>query len=99
MQPSVNVALVWSGSGDKCRDLSCGHQSAFAGSGHLFKAAAVAKKQGQLASLAEAIPLVGQETYDAYRQKARDVPRSSRTPRALPSKMRRSSRLSREGTT
>jgi hypothetical protein len=28
-----------------------------------------------LASLAEAIPLVGQESYDAYRQKARDVPR------------------------
>ncbi|WP_298885601.1 hypothetical protein [uncultured Bradyrhizobium sp.] len=38
-----------------------------------LKAAAVAKKQGQVASLAEAIPLIGQETYDAYRQKARDV--------------------------
>ncbi|WP_271575149.1 hypothetical protein [Bradyrhizobium sp. CCBAU 11361] len=38
-----------------------------------LKAAAVAKKQGQVASLAEAIPLVGQEAYDAYRQKARDV--------------------------
>lgn len=38
-----------------------------------LKAAAVAKKQGQVASLAEAIPLVGQEFYDAYRQKARDV--------------------------
>jgi len=38
-----------------------------------LKAAAVAKKQGQVASLAEAIPLVGPEAYDAYRQKARDV--------------------------
>ncbi|MGY3578817.1 hypothetical protein [Bradyrhizobium sp. USDA 4504] len=38
-----------------------------------LKAAAVAKKQGQLASLAEAIPLMGQDAYDAYRQKARDV--------------------------
>jgi hypothetical protein len=26
-----------------------------------------------VASLAEAIPLMGQEAYDAYRQKARDV--------------------------
>ena len=38
-----------------------------------LKAAAVAKKQGQVASLAEAIPLMGQDAYDAYRQKARDV--------------------------
>jgi hypothetical protein len=38
-----------------------------------LKAAAVAKKQGQVASLAEAIPLVGQDAYDAYRQKARDI--------------------------
>ena len=38
-----------------------------------LKATAVAKKQGQVASLAEAIPLMGQEAYDAYRQKARDV--------------------------
>ncbi|MCJ9700830.1 hypothetical protein [Bradyrhizobium sp. SHOUNA76] len=38
-----------------------------------LKAAAVAKKQGQVASLAEAIPLVGQDIYEAYRQKARDV--------------------------
>lgn len=38
-----------------------------------LKAAAVAAKQGQVASLAEAIPLIGQSTYDAYRQKARDV--------------------------
>lgn len=38
-----------------------------------LKAAAVAKKQGQVASLAEAIPLMGQDSYDAYRQKARDV--------------------------
>jgi hypothetical protein len=38
-----------------------------------LKAAAVAKKQGQVASLAEAIPLVGQDVYDAYRQKAKDV--------------------------
>lgn len=35
--------------------------------------AAVAAKQSQVASLAEAIPLIGQSTYDAYRQKARDV--------------------------
>ncbi|AMA60032.1 hypothetical protein [Bradyrhizobium sp. CCGE-LA001] len=38
-----------------------------------LKAAAVAKKQGQVASLGEAIPLVGQDIYEAYRQKARDV--------------------------
>ncbi|MGY8663815.1 hypothetical protein Q3C01_15785 [Bradyrhizobium sp. UFLA05-109] len=38
-----------------------------------LKAVAIAKKQGQVASLAEAIPLMGQDTYDAYRQKARDV--------------------------
>jgi hypothetical protein len=38
-----------------------------------LKAAAVAKKQGQVANLAEAIPLMGQDAYDAYRQKARDV--------------------------
>ncbi|MDX3968267.1 MAG: hypothetical protein QHD01_16915 [Bradyrhizobium sp.] len=38
-----------------------------------LKVAAVAKKQGQVASLAEAIPLIGQDVYDAYRQKARDV--------------------------
>ncbi|WP_271552185.1 hypothetical protein [Bradyrhizobium sp. CCBAU 45394] len=38
-----------------------------------LKAAAVAKQQGQVASLAEAIQLVGQEAYEAYRQKARDV--------------------------
>ncbi|WP_139484808.1 hypothetical protein [Bradyrhizobium ivorense] len=38
-----------------------------------LKAAAVAKKQGQVASLAEAIPLIGQDVYDEYRQKARDV--------------------------
>lgn len=38
-----------------------------------LKAAAMAAKQGQVASLAEAIPLIGQSTYDAYRQKARDV--------------------------
>lgn len=38
-----------------------------------LKSAAVAKKQGQVASLAEAIPLVGQDIYEAYRQKARDV--------------------------
>ena len=38
-----------------------------------LKATAVAKKQGQVASLAEAIPLMGQEAYNAYRQKARDV--------------------------
>jgi hypothetical protein len=38
-----------------------------------LKAAAVAKKQGQVMSLAEAIPLMGQDAYDAYRQKARDV--------------------------
>ncbi|WBL78116.1 hypothetical protein I3J27_35095 [Bradyrhizobium xenonodulans] len=38
-----------------------------------LKAAAAAAKQGQVASLAEAIPLIGQSTYDAYRQKARDV--------------------------
>jgi hypothetical protein len=38
-----------------------------------LKAAAVAKKHGQVASLAEAIPLMGQDAYDAYRQKARDV--------------------------
>ena len=38
-----------------------------------LKAAAVAKKQGQVASLAEAIPLMGQDAYDAYRQKARDL--------------------------
>jgi hypothetical protein len=34
--------------------------------------AAVAKKQGQVASLAEAIPLMG-DANDAYRQKARDI--------------------------
>lgn len=38
-----------------------------------LRATAVAKKQGQVANLAEAIPLVGQDAYDAYRQKARDV--------------------------
>jgi hypothetical protein len=37
-----------------------------------LKAAAVAKKKA-VASLAEAIPLVGQDGYDAYRQKAKDV--------------------------
>ncbi|MCC8968887.1 hypothetical protein [Bradyrhizobium brasilense] len=38
-----------------------------------LKAAAVAKKQGQVASLAEAIPLIGQDAYEAFRRKARDV--------------------------
>jgi hypothetical protein len=38
-----------------------------------FKATAVAAKQGQVASLTEAIPLAGQSAYDAYRQKAKDV--------------------------
>jgi hypothetical protein len=38
-----------------------------------LKAAAVGKKQGQVTSLAEAIPLMGQDAFDAYRQKARDV--------------------------
>jgi hypothetical protein len=38
-----------------------------------LKSAAVAKKQGQVMSLVEAIPLMGQDAYDAYRQKARDV--------------------------
>ena len=33
----------------------------------------VAKKQGHVTSLAEAISLVGQDAYDAYRQKASDV--------------------------
>jgi hypothetical protein len=38
-----------------------------------LKTTAVAAKQGQLANLAEAIPLMGPGAYDAYRQKARDV--------------------------
>jgi hypothetical protein len=38
-----------------------------------FKAAATMVKQGHEGSLAEAIPLAGQSTYDAYRQRARDV--------------------------
>lgn len=38
-----------------------------------LKAAAAVKKQGQVASLAEAISLAGQDIYEAYRQKARDV--------------------------
>lgn len=38
-----------------------------------LKATAVAKKQGLVASLAEAVPLMGQDAYDAYKQKARDV--------------------------
>jgi hypothetical protein len=38
-----------------------------------LKAAAAAKKQGVLTSLAEAIPLMGQDAYDSYRQKARNV--------------------------
>ena len=38
-----------------------------------LRATAVAKKQGQVTNLAEAIPLMGQDAYDAYRQKARDV--------------------------
>jgi hypothetical protein len=38
-----------------------------------LKVTAVAAKQGQLASLTEAIPLMGPGAYHAYRQKARDV--------------------------
>jgi hypothetical protein len=38
-----------------------------------LKTAAVATKQGQLANLAEAIPLMGPGVYDSYRQKAKDV--------------------------
>lgn len=38
-----------------------------------LKAAAVAKKQGQVVTHAEAIPLIGQDAYDTFRQKARDV--------------------------
>lgn len=38
-----------------------------------LKAAAAAKKQGAVTSLAEAIPLMGQDAYDAYRQKAKNV--------------------------
>ena len=38
-----------------------------------LKLTAAAAKQGQIASLAEAIPLMGPGVYDAYRQKARDV--------------------------
>ncbi|WP_456821992.1 hypothetical protein [Bradyrhizobium sp. USDA 4502] len=38
-----------------------------------LKAAVVAKMQGQPASVAEAIPLMGHDAYDAFKQKARDV--------------------------
>ena len=38
-----------------------------------LKASAVARKQGQVASMVEAIPLMGQEAYDAYLEKTRDV--------------------------
>ncbi|MGY2811924.1 hypothetical protein [Bradyrhizobium sp. USDA 4506] len=38
-----------------------------------LKATVVAKNQGQVASLAEAIPLIGKDAYDAFRQKARDI--------------------------
>lgn len=38
-----------------------------------LKAAMATKKQGVVASLAEAIPLMGQDAYDSYRQKARNV--------------------------
>jgi hypothetical protein len=38
-----------------------------------LKAAAITKKQGVVATLAEAIPLMGQDAYDSYIQKARNV--------------------------
>ncbi|MFB6465027.1 hypothetical protein [Bradyrhizobium tunisiense] len=38
-----------------------------------FKAAAATAKPGQIATLAEAIQLAGQDAYDAYRQKAKDL--------------------------
>lgn len=38
-----------------------------------LRALALAKKQGQFTGLAEAIPFMGQDAYDSYKQKARDV--------------------------